>query len=166
LKSTTYNFASCQCVRFEPFEIRYLPNAPADFPSYHSCCLSQSQHSPVTCSRRGARKLLYSLAYVYRRILVGPVEEDIHVEGGTLSSYFTELFCARHQTATQVQRIQLCGLSRAEPMQPLKRVKRAIELPGGQLVRRARPDEVEQDVPTISGRDGAAVVAARWLFPC
>jgi hypothetical protein len=41
---------------------------------------------------------------------------------------------------------------RGEPTHPFKRVKRAIELAGGQLVRRARPDEVEQDVPTVSYR--------------
>jgi len=45
-------------------------------------------------------------------------------------------------------------------MHPFERVERAIELTGGQLVRRARPDEVEQDVPTFSEWDGAAVVPA------
>jgi hypothetical protein len=53
-------------------------------------------------------------------------------------------------------------------MHPFKRVKRAIELPGGQLVRRARPDEVEQDVPDIPASAATPTVrpwTADFLLP-
>src|SRR5882672_7633276 len=104
------------------------------------------------------------LLYVGRWIPVDPVEELIHVEGAS-ASRFAQLFRARHQAATHVQRVQLARLSRAVPVHPFKRVERVIELPGGQLGRRARLDVVEQDLPTIGGGNRAAIVPVQWSLP-
>jgi hypothetical protein len=78
---------------------------------------------PYCCFRRGARKAPDALPYVFRRIPVDPVEKDIHVEGDAFAGRFAELFCPRHQAATQLKRVQLGRFSRAEPVHPFKRVE-------------------------------------------